>query len=402
LGGRGDRPLRIGLDALRALRNTTGLGNYSRGVLQGLHAVDPTLELHLYSPATPRPAYAAFPAEVGGQLHLPPAVWQRRGFRAMWRTFRLGRAARRDGVDLFHGLSHEIPRDLPRTGLPSVVTFLDLIYHHHPEYFPAFDRRSYEWRYHWSAEHARAIVAISGQTRDDLVATYGIPAERIRVVPPARDPRFAVPCPEAARQAVRTRHGVPERFLLSVGTLEPRKNQALAIEALALLGPSAPDLVLVGRDGGSAATLRQLAESRGVAGRVRILSGVTQEELPALVQSATIFLYPSFIEGFGMPIVEALSAGVPVVTTAGGCFAEAGGSAARYIDPTDASGLAAVIAQILADPALAETMREAGRRHAEGFDAAALARRLLGVYDAVIADRPLPVDPPSSQVEPGG
>jgi glycosyltransferase involved in cell wall biosynthesis len=402
LPARGDRPRRIGFDALRALRNTTGLGNYSRGVLRGLRAVDARLELHLYAPAAARDPYADLTAELGAQLHLPPAVWQRRGFRAMWRTFRLGRTVRRDRVDLFHGLSHEIPRDLPRTGVPSVVTFLDLIYHHHPEYFPAFDRRSYEWRYHWSAVHATAIVAISGQTRDDLIASYGIPAERIRVIPPARDPRFAVPCSAEKRADVRRRFDLPERFVLSVGTLEARKNQALAIEAIALLGPSAPLLVLVGRDGGSAAELARLAESRGVNSRVRIISSVGHDDLPALIQLATLFLYPSFIEGFGMPIVEALSAGVPVLTTAGGCFAEAGGTAARYIDPTDAQGLATAMAEILANPELAESMRVAGLRHAEGFDAAPLARRLLGVYDAVIAEQPLPADPPSLPVKPGG
>jgi glycosyltransferase involved in cell wall biosynthesis len=319
----------------------------------------------------------------------------------MWRTFRLGRTAKRDGMDLFHGLSHEIPRDLPRTGIPSVVTFLDLIYHHHPEYFPPFDRRSYEWRYRWSAEHATAIVAISGQTRDDLIATYSIPRERICVIPPARDPRFATPCSMAARRAARERYELPERFLLSVGTLEPRKNQALAIEAAAHLGNAAPPLFLVGRDGGSAAELQRLAESRGMRSRFRILSSVSNDDLPAVMQSASVFLYPSFVEGFGMPIVEALSAGVPVVTTMGGCFVEAGGTAAQYVHPTNAAGLAEIIAEILANPDLAEQMRSAGRQHAEGFDAAALARRLLAVYDAVIADQPLPADPPFPQVKSG-
>ena len=395
-------PRRIGFDALRALRNPTGLGNYSRGVLRGLRAVDPALDLHLFTTAPARPAYAELAGELGARLHLPPLVWQRRGFRAMWRTFRLGRAARRVGLDLFHGLSHEIPRDLPRTRLPSVVTFLDLIYHRHPEYFPVFDRHSYEWRYHWSAQHATAIIAISGQTRDDLIACYNIPAERIRVIPPARDPRFGRPCPAEACRAVRTQYDLPEQFLLSVGTLEPRKNQLLAIEAIARLGATAPMLVLVGRDGGSAAELGRVAQSRGVASRVRILSGVRSDELPALMQAAALFLYPSFIEGFGMPIVEALSAGVPVVTSAGGCFAEAGGAGSRYIDPTDPRGLADAIAEVLADPALAERMRVAGRRHAERFDGAALARRLLAVYDAVMADRPLPADLPSPAVESTG
>ena len=160
-------------------------------------------------------------------------------------------------------------------------------------------------------------------------------------------------------------------------------------------------LVLVGRDGGSAAELRRVAEARGVAARVRILAGLGADELPAMVQAAVLFLYPSFIEGFGMPIVEALSAGVPVITTAGGCFVEAGGAGSRYLDPTDARGLAEAIAEVLDDPALAERMRVAGRRHAEAFDGSALARRLLAVYDAVMADRPLPADLPPAVASTG-
>ncbi len=394
----GALPRRIGFDALRALRNATGLGNYSRGVLRGLRAVDPALSLHLFTTAPPRPAHASLPDELGAQLHLPPAAWQHRGLRAVWRTCRLGRAAKRERLDLFHGLSHEIPRDLPGTQIPSVVTFLDLIYHRHPEYFPLFDRHSYEWRYHWSAEHAKAIIAISAQTRDDLIACYGIPESRIRVIPPARDPRFAIRSTEEVLAAARVRHGLPPEFLLSVGTLEPRKNQVLAIEAVARLGSSTPMLVLVGRDGGSAADLQRVAASRGVASRVRILSDVGSDDLPAIAQAATLFLYPSFIEGFGMPIVESLSAGVPVITSAGGCFAEAGGAGTRYVDPADVPGLATAISEVLADPDLAERMRVAGRRHAEAFDGAALARRLLAVYDAVMADRPLPADQPPPAV----
>ena len=121
-----------------------------------------------------------------------------------------------------------------------------------------------------------------------------------------------------------------------------------------------------------------------------------------MMQAATLFLYPSFIEGFGMPIVEALSAGVPVVTTAGGCFEEAGGPAARYVEPHDAHGLAESAREILDDSALADRMRTAGQRHAEGFDGQALARRLLAVYDAVMADRALPTDLPSPALESTG
>ncbi len=387
--------LRLGVDALRALRNTTGLGNHSRGVLRGLRAAAPDLDLTLYSPRPPIAAHAALPAELRATLRLPAGAWTRGPLGALWRTFRVGRAAAHDGITLYHGLSHEIPRDITATGMPAIVTFHDLIYHRHPELFSRADRASYTWRYRSSAERATAIVAVSAATREDLIDCYGIARERIVVVPPACDPRFAIPESAERARAVCTRFDLPEEYLLSVGTLEPRKNQALAIDALARLGSDAPPLVLVGRDGGSLATLQKLAARRGVADRVRFLTTIGDGDLPAIVQGARLFLYPSWAEGFGMPIVEALSAGVPVIAADVACLREAGGIASRYVPVSDPDALAAEIASRLAEPGAGAATRQAGRDHAAQFGGVTLALRLLAVYDAVISGRPLPGDFPS-------
>lgn len=316
---------------------------------------------------------------------LPPAALRPSPMRQYWRTFRLGRSARRDGIDLYHGLSHEIPRDLPGTGIPGVVTFHDLLFERYPELFPAVDRLSYAWRYRWSADHAAAIVAVSGQTRDDLVTWYGVDPAHVTIIPPSRDPAFAREVPAAEAVAVRARLGLPATYLLSVGTLERRKNHRVLVEALAHLDPrTTPALVLVGRDGGEGRALRAMADAGGGGARVRILHHVATSDLPAVYQGASLFLYPSHFEGFGMPIVEALSAGVPVITSAGGCFPEAGGPSTRYVTSTDALGLAAAIRDILDDPALAARMRDAGRQWADRFDASALAAPLLALYHTLL------------------
>ncbi|MBP2648933.1 MAG: mannosyltransferase [Gemmatimonadetes bacterium] len=341
----------------------------------------------LYAPKAPRPELAPWLASLPPRstICLPPAALRPAPMRQFWRTFRLGRAARRDGVSLYHGLSHEMPRDLPGTGIPGVVTFHDLLFERHPELFPAIDRMSYGWRYRWSAEHAAAIVAVSGQTRDDLVKWYGVDPQDVTIIPPARDPAFARPVPQADAAAVRSRLGLPATYLLSVGTLERRKNHRVLVDALALLDPhETPALLLVGRDGGEAKALRALAEARGVAAQVRLLPGVASADLPAVYQGASLFLYPSLFEGFGMPIVEALSAGVPVITSAGGCFPEAGGPSTRYVTSTDASGLAAAMRDLLDDPELAARMRDDGRRWSERFDATALAAPLLALYHSLL------------------
>lgn len=387
---------RIGFDAIRALRNTTGLGNYARGVLRGLHQLDPALQIHLYAPDQGRAEFRDLAGELDATLHLRPARIDPLS-RVLWRTFRLGRAAAQDQVQLYHGLTHEIPRDLPATGVPSVVSFADLIYEKFPRYFPVIDRWSYRWRYRWSATHATALVAISEQTRDDLVECYQIDPARIAVIPPARDPAFAVAVPDMARTAALAKYAVPAEFLLSVGTLETRKNHRVLIAALATLGADAPPLVLVGRDGGALASLQHEIAERGLATRVQLLTDVETADLPALMQSATIFLYPSLVEGFGMPIVEALSAGTPVISSGSGCFIEAGGPGSRYVPPGAPDGWASAIGALLADGGARSRMRETGRAWAMQFDGDKLAARLTAVYDAVLAGASLPARSPTAE-----
>ena len=393
---------RIGFDAIRALRNTTGLGNYARGVLRGLHHHDPQLDIHLYAPAAGRAEFADLPGELGATLHLPPGNINPVS-RAVWRTFRLGRVAAKDQVQLYHGLTHEIPRDLPRTGVPSVVTVHDLIYEKHPGYFPLVDRWSYRWRYRWSAAHATALVAVSEQTRAELVERYHIDPARIAVIPPARHAAFAVPVAAPERAAVRAKYGVPAEFLFSVGTLEPRKNHRALIAALAALATAdALPLVLAGRDGGALHTLQREIAARGLTRRVQLLTNVASADLPALMQSATIFLYPSLVEGFGMPIVEALSAGTPVISSGSGCLVEAGGPGSRYLSPGDTNSWAAAIRELVRDAAARTRMRNAGRNWAMQFDGDRLAAHLAAVYDAVLAGNSLPARPPTAEAAVAG
>lgn len=380
-------PRRVGFDAVRALRNVTGLGNYSRGVLRALRHTGPPLELYLFSSRPPRPEFATLPAELGAQL-VRPRRW---GALApgLWRTYRAGRCASSYGVDIYHGLSHEIPRDLPRTGVRSVVTFHDLIYHQHPELFPLFDRWSYRWRYEWSARQADAIIAVSTRTRDDLLECYRLDAARITVVPPPRSPAFAVQTSNADRDAARSKYGLPAEILLSIGTLEPRKNHGVLLAALAARGPANRiPLVFIGRDGGSEAQLRATAASHHLGDRVHFLPDVPAADLPALMQSAMLFLYPSAIEGFGMPIVEALSAGIPVIAASGGHLNDAGGPGTRYVAATDPAAWSAAIGELLDDAALRDRMRVSGAEYATRFDGGKVAAQLMKVYDGITAGEP--------------
>jgi glycosyltransferase involved in cell wall biosynthesis len=369
--------MKIGFDAKRAFHNTTGLGNYSRDVLRVLHRAAPQHELYAYNPS---PARVPFRLE-GGRFHERlPSGRLGRAFPSAWRQLGLAGDVARDGVELFHGLAAELPRGLERTRARGVVTVHDLIYERLPGTYARIDRAVYRLKCRSAVARARLVVAISEQTRQDLVELYGVPAGRIRVVYQGCHAAFQrEPAPAAAAAALRS-HGLAEPFVLSVGTIEARKNLLLAVRALEGL----PGLVLavVGRATTPyAAEVRAYARERGLAERVRFLSGVSTEELAALYRRAVALVYPSRYEGFGIPIVEALFSGTPVVTTRGGCFAEAGGPGSAYVDPDDPEELRAALGAIAADPARRASMRAQGLAHAERFRDEAIARELLAVYD---------------------
>jgi glycosyltransferase involved in cell wall biosynthesis len=366
----------LGFDAKRAFHNATGLGNYARDVLRILHRHRPDHTLHVYAPAGGRVPFAIegerfrVHAPRGALGRLLPSVWRQRGV--------VGDLVR-DGVSVFHGLSHELPLGIERTRVAPVVTIHDLVFERMPELYPPIDRRIYQAKARSAVRRARLVVAISAQTKRDLEEVYGLAPERIRVVYQTCNAAFRAPVAPAALEDVRRRLALPEVFLLSVGTIERRKNLALAVEALA--GLEGVPLVAVGRPTPYQAELEALAAARGVAGRVRFLQGVSTPDLAALYRLATVVLYPSRYEGFGIPILEALFSGAPVVTTRGGVFAEVGGPETVYVDPDDVDGLREALSRLLGDPAARRAMAEAGLRHAARFDEAAIADELSAVYE---------------------
>ena len=378
--------LTIGFEAKRAFTNRTGLGSYARFVIRTLGRRFPQHRYLIYTP-DPRPAagLAFLDGIPRAAVQTPPAVVRLAAAGALWRTFGLGRRAARDGVRIFHGLSQEVPRDLPAGGPVAVVTMHDMIAARYPDYFPAIDRRVYLLKARWSTRMARIVVATSEQTGRDLSEFLGVPPEKIRVAYQGTDPRFGVRLSAEAIDQVRRRHGLPEHYLLSVGTIEPRKNALLLLQALAALPPGErPFLVLVGRPTRYLRHLETFAHEAGLQGSWRVLTGVPAEDLPALYQGAGLFLYPSRFEGFGIPVLEALRSGVAVVTSTGSCFAEVGGAAARYLSPDDPEALADTIRSLLADREARERMVEEGFRQASRFDDDVLADGLMNVYNEAL------------------
>jgi glycosyltransferase involved in cell wall biosynthesis len=372
----------VGFDAKRVFHNATGLGNYSRDVLRILHRLRPG---NAYLAYTPRPGELPFDLG-GGRVEVRgPSGLAGRAFPALWRTRGIVADLRRDGVDLFHGLSNELPVGIEGSGIASVVTIHDLIFERLPELYPPLDRRIYAAKARSAARRADVIVAVSEQTAQDLVDLYGVERGRIRVVYQTCHELFRASVPEERLREVAARYELPPRFLLAVGTIERRKNLLLALQALE--GLPGVLLVAVGRPTPYAEELIAFARARGLSDRVRLLSGVPSADLAAMYRLATLALYPSLFEGFGIPIVEALFSGTPVVTTRGGCFVEAGGPGSAYVDPHDPGALRETLARLLEDDGARRRMRDEGLRHAARFSEEAIADGLSAAYDAAFASR---------------
>lgn len=377
--------MRIAVDGIRLFYNATGLGNYARSVVRALHAHATGVELLVLTPGSGDGRGLWHPPQ-GVEVLLPPPRLRGRWRRQWWRSFAMGRAAHAAGADVLHGLSHDLPHDIGRA-CPGVVTMHDLIYLKYPQWFTPIDRRLYDWKFRSACAAAARVIAISEATRRDLIELFGLDPQRIDVVYQPVDPRFAARVPSVRIAELRATYGLQRPYILQVGTIEPRKNALASVRALAALGTRFDgDLVLAGRPRGRYVNAVQ-AEARrlGLWPRVHVLANLSTDTVAALLQGATAAVYPSLAEGFGLPVLEAVTAGVPIVTSAGQPFTEAGGDAALYADPHNPEALAAALAMAIADNAVRARLAAAAPQQAARFADAAIAAALVDVYRRALA-----------------
>lgn len=373
--------MNIGFDAKRITHNATGLGNYSRFAVNILAAHYPANNYLLYSPSPGKENLRKQVGEVPSVSFRYPA--SRFCYpKALWRSRGIVPDLKRDGVELFHGLSNELPFGLAKAGIRSVVTIHDLIFIRYPRLYPFIDRKIYAYKFRKACREADKIIAVSETTRRDIVSFFEIDERKIEVVYQGCDPTFALRVGEAEKECVRRAYGLPERFILSVGSIEERKNLLLAVKALKHVGKEV-GLVAVGRPTPYLEQIRAYAEANGLSRRVHFLHGFPFADLPALYRCASVFVYPSFFEGFGIPVLEAITSEVPVIAATGSCLEEAGGPGSLYVNPTDERELAEKLNAVLCEPALAQQMVAEGKAYSERFNGARLAADLMRVYAAI-------------------
>lgn len=371
--------MRIGFDAKRAAQNRTGLGNYSRFVINGLTRFTSGNEYVLYVPS---PKKCGLLKELDDR-NLPKVfpegrLWKL--FRSFWRVFGIPSRLSSDGIDIYHGLSNELPLTMSRAGgVRSVVTVHDLIFLRYPQYYNPIDRWIYNYKFRKACGMADRIIAVSECTKRDIVSYYGIDAAKIDVVYQGCAREFYEPVADEKKQAVKERYGLPGRYVLYVGSMEERKNLLLAVKALKRMKEQVV-LVAVGKCTPYLEEVLKFVREQKIEHRLSLFHRVPFEDLPALYQMASAFVYPSRFEGFGIPVLEALVSRVPVIAATGSCLEEAGGPHSLYVHPDDERQLALLLDKVLTDNELRNRMAEEGLRYARRFDAEKLTADLCEVY----------------------
>lgn len=358
--------MRIAFDAKRAYHNHRGLGNYSRDVIRLLTTYAPNEEYLLFARPTER---YSFP---GTRTIAPEGLWK--AFPSLWRSF--GCVGQMKDVDLYWGLSGELPFGIHRTGVKTIVTIHDVIFLRYPDLYSATYRRLFTRKMQYALRVADVIVAISEQTKRDIIDFFGIDERRIQVVYQGCNNRFREPVTDTKVEETKARYRLPKRYLLAVGAIEPRKNLHRLIEAIHLAKTDLP-LVAVGGKNAYADQLANEAQALGV--DLRYLHNLPFADLPAVYKGAELLCYPSIFEGFGIPILEAMCVGTPVLTSTGSCFSETGGEAALYADPLSPSEIATQLTKILSEPALREEMIQKGKIQADRFTDEKVAANLIRV-----------------------
>jgi glycosyltransferase involved in cell wall biosynthesis len=353
-----------------------GVSHYIEQVLVHLGACDRQNRYTIYTTRGLDAAAIGLPANFQVRPSRLPTINPR--VRIPWEQFLAPLLVRRIGADVFHGTLNVVPLACP---IPSVVTIHDLAFIRFPQTFRAYNRTYLDFATRLTARRAARILTVSEHTRREVIGLLGVPPERVVVTPNAARAHFRPP-PIGAIDQLRARHGLPERFLLYVGTLEPRKNLTTLLEAFAEVARRTDATLLIGGGKGWLYTpIFERLAALGLRDRVRVVGYIDEEELPLWYAAATVFVFPSIYEGFGMPPLEAMACGTPVVTSNTSSLPEVVGDAGIMVDPHDAAALAAALAQLLNDADLRADLRTRGLQRAARFTWNTTAERTLRAYE---------------------
>lgn len=369
--------MRIAFDAKRAFFNNTGLGNYSRNTIRQLSTFFPLNEYLLYTPSTSK--RIKFDITENCKI-ITPQSFTGQIFKSYWRSYLMNFQIANEKVDIYHGLSNELPFGIKSVNVKKVVTIHDLIFKRFPDLYKPADRKIYDRKFKYSSEIADVVIAVSKQTANDIEEFYNINPNKIKVVYQGCNPLFYKLLDEKEKTSVKVKYKLPAEFLLSIGTIEERKNLLGIIEAIHKSNIDIP-LIVIGRKTAYFDKVKNYIIANNLKNRITFIDNLANTDLPAFYQCAKAFIYPSFFEGFGIPVLESLASGTPVITSEGSCLAEAGGENSVYINPYKIDSIAEGINKVLSNKDLRVNMIVEGRKHALKFTEEQVAKNIMNTYE---------------------
>lgn len=371
--------MKIGYDAKRIYHNKTGLGNYSRDLVRILATFFPKNDYLLYNPK--KSNQTLFTSSRDNIIEKIPLTRFYKRFYNLWRQKGIITDLKKDNIKIFHGLSGELPFGLKENNIKSIVTIHDLIFVRYPHLYSFFDRKIHFYKFKKAAQKADIVIAISEQTKNDIINFLKIPATKIKVIYQGCQDVFKKNYSEKEKNEVQQKFHLPDSFILNVGTIEERKNALTIVKSIKNIDTH---LVLIGKQTKYTSEIHQYIQKNDIKNKVTFLNGVSNEELAIIYQLATIFVYPSIFEGFGIPIIEALFSKTPVITTNSGVFPEAGGPNSIYIKPHDHNDLNEKIKWLLNNPQEIKMITQKGLEFAQKFQDEVIAKQMMNCYSELL------------------
>jgi len=368
--------MRIGFDAKRAFLNASGLGNYSRNTINALHRFSKNNQYVLY---TPKIKDGLFENYNQFDIHSPENPIEKI-FKSIWRSYSSKRLIK-NKIDLFHGLSNELPKGIHKTKVPAVVTIHDLIFIRFPQFYKAIDRKIYFSKVKYACSSAQKIIAISQQTKDDIIRFFNVNPNKIEVVYQSVSPVFFK---QENNKNLLSKYNLSERFILSVGTHEPRKNQLSILKAIHSEKIDI-QVVFVGKSTSYSKNLTRFITENKMENQVKFLINISENDLAGLYQLAYCSIYISFFEGFGLPVIESMASHCPVITSNVSCLPETAGGAAILCSPNNFSELAIQIKTLLENSDLRNDLIQKGIERARLFHPEYFSEKMISLYTGILS-----------------
>lgn len=366
--------MKIAFDAKRFFHNTSGLGNYSRDLVRILSKYYPENQYLLLNKNK---------SERGSDiLENANVTFVETSKGTMSRQFKMGKDAQKENADIFHGLSGELPLKWDKKPIKKIVTIHDLIFVRYPQYYSFFDRKIHLWKFKKAANTADKIIAISEQTKRDIIQYLKVPESKIEVIYQGCHKAFKEQQSEEFIQQTKQKFNLPERFILNVGTIEERKNLFSIVKAIK---DTEIPLVVVGKKTKYYQKIASFIQKNKMEKQVHFLEGVSMDELAVIYKSADIFVYPSFFEGFGIPVIEALFSKTVTITSNISCLPEAGGPDSVYINPENHLDIQSKIKFLWNSESERKRRSDKGFEFVQKFSDEPIAHQLMNLYQKIIS-----------------